>query len=276
MASSSGRQPGPRRGPAASPLAALAALVLAAAALAGGWWLGQRQTTAPPDPRRAALEREAGRLALQLERGDAADSDRQRLLELLVGLGRKQEAIGLLETMADRQPERWSLRLMLAELRRDGGDNRGAERELRQILSRRSQQVEALQLLALLLLEQGRGAEAEGRVRAAYAAASRPDQQPQALGLGLLLAELQQKRGQFAAAAETCLELAQAFPRDQRPLLALALLRQEKGDLTGARAALTQARLRSPDPNAPDPRLDRLAASWGLRELRERPAPQDP
>jgi Flp pilus assembly protein TadD len=113
-------------------------------------------------------------------------------------------------------------------------------------------------------------------VRAAYAAASRPELQPQALGLGLLLAELQQKRGQSAAAATTCLELAQGFPRDQRPLLALALLRQEQGDLRGARAALSQARQRSADPAAPDPRLDRLAASWGLRELKEQAAPRNP
>jgi predicted Zn-dependent protease len=272
MASSSGRQPDRRRAFAAP----AAALALALAALAGGWWLGQRQAPPAADPRRAGLEREAGRLALQLERGDAAEGDRQRLLELLVGLGRKDEAVGLVETMADREPERWSLRLLLAELRRDGGDRRGAERELRQLLSRRPQQVEALQLLALLLLEQGRGAEAEGRVRSAYAAASRPELQPEALGLGLLLAELQQKRGQSAAAAATCLELAQGFPRDQRPLLALALLRQEQGDLRGARAALTQARQRSADPAAPDPRLDRLAASWGLRELREQAAPRNP
>ena len=51
----------------------------------------------------------------------------QRLLELLVGLERRNEAISLLEPMADREPDRWALRLMLAELRRDTslvvGDN---------------------------------------------------------------------------------------------------------------------------------------------------------
>ena len=63
-------------------------------------------------------------------------------------------------------------------------------------------------------------------------------------------------------------ELATGFPSDQRPLIGLALLRHSRGDGPGAMAALDLARKRSGDPEKGDPRLDALAASWGLEKLR--------
>ena len=127
-----------------SPLSsALLALALVLTGLAGGWWIGQRQASGAAasgatrsDPKQAGLQQELTQLRRRQERNEASDADRQRLLELLVALGRRAEAMELLEPMADREPDRWSLRLMLAELRRDQGDRLGAERELRQILSR--------------------------------------------------------------------------------------------------------------------------------------------
>ena len=139
-------------------------------------------------------------------------------------------------------------------------------------------QVEALQLLALLKLEQGQGSAAEAQVKGVYAGLIRPEAKPQALGVGLLLAELQQKRGEAAAAELTYQELAAAFPTDQRPLIGLALLRHSRGNGPGAMEALQLARRRSADPEKPDPRLDALAASWGLEKLRapSAPAPASP
>lgn len=246
---------------------------VALAALAGGWWLGRLQASSPPPAdtsRRTLLLQEARQLRLRLDRQEAGEEDRQRLLELLVGLERRNEAISLLEPMADRQPERWSLRLMLAELRRASGDRRGAEREVRQILSRHPDQVEALQLMALLELEQGRGGAATARVRAAYQDAIEPSVQPRALGLGLLLAELQLKRGLGSEAQATYLKLAADFPQDQRPLLGLALMLHEQGDDRAALAALQQARQRSPQGEPANPALERLAAEWNLAS-RSRP-----
>ena len=246
----------------------LLALALLLSAVSAGWWLGQQQLRGRTDPKQALLSREASQLRQRLDRQEASDADKQRLLELLVALDRHEEAIALLEPMADREPDRWALRLMLAELRRDRGDQNGAERELRMILSRKSDQVEALQLMTLLELEQGRGAAAEARVKAALTAARKPPVKPDALGLGLLLAELQQKRELKAAAEATYTQSASDFPQDQRPLLGLALLRHDLGNIKGAQEALAQARLRSPDPSKPDPRLDKLAANWGLAPLR--------
>jgi tetratricopeptide (TPR) repeat protein len=247
----------------------LAAALLAGAA-GGGWWLGSRQR--PParsaPSANASLEREVRDLRQRLQRQQASPAEQQRLLELLVALNRRQDAIAVLEPLADREPDRWALRLLLAELRRDQGDRIGAQRELRMILNRRSDQLEALQLMTLLRLEQGQAGKAEAEVKAAYQKALRPPVRPQALGLGLLLADLQQRRGQGAAAVATYRRLATEFPEDQRPLIALALLRDQQGDRKGALEALNQARQRLRDPSTGDPRLDRLAASWGLASLK--------
>jgi len=56
--------------------------------------------------------------------------------------------------------------------------------------------------------------------------------------------------------------LSQEFPRDARPWLALALVRQQQGDGPAAQRALGQARTRLGGQNTQ--RLDQVAVSWGL------------
>jgi bifunctional ADP-heptose synthase (sugar kinase/adenylyltransferase) len=65
-------------------------------------------------------------------------------LELLLALGRRAEASTLVQQLADRAPERWELRLLLAELRRDLGDRSGAIAVLRRLLAQKPDQIEAL------------------------------------------------------------------------------------------------------------------------------------
>lgn len=99
--------------------------------VAGGWWLGQLQNGAgSADQARLSLERQVSDLQQRLNLGEASAAEQQRLLELLIGLDRKAEATALLERLADQQPQRWPLRLLLAELRRDQKDLSGAEREV--------------------------------------------------------------------------------------------------------------------------------------------------
>lgn len=249
---------------------------MAAAGLcvAGGWWLGQLQRGAdPPHRAQPALQRQADALLEKLERGDTSDAEQRRLLELLIGLDRKPEATVILERLADQQPERWSLRLLLAELRRDQNDRSGAEREVRQLLNLRPNQVEGLQLMALLQLETGRGQQAVSQLQAAYGRTSKPQLKPEALPIGLLLAHVLQRQNQPAQAEALLSGLASSFPTDQRPLLARALLQQERGNLKGAQASLAEARDRKP--GVADPRLDAVAAAWGLAPLRA-PSPQPP
>ena len=122
-------------------------------------------------------------------------------------------------------------------------------------------------MLTLIQLEQGRGAEAEAQLKTLLEASSKPTPQPQKLGLGLLLGDLRQRQGKSADALALYGQLAKDFPRDPRPLLAIALLKQDQGDLAGAGQALADAQARQPEKK--DPRLDRVAASWGLDSLRE-------
>ena len=243
-----------------------AAVVLAAVGI--GWRLGQWQR-GDVSGTQSALERQVNDLLPLAQRGEASPAEQQRLLELLVALNRKTEASRLLEALADRQPERWSLRLLLADLRREQGDRQGAERELRQLLALHPDRIEALQLLALLQFETGRGSQAQHIVKTALARAQKPKLQPQALPLGLLLANLQQRQGQRGQAETTLMELATAFPRDPRPLLARALLQQEAGQTAAAQTTLAQTReLSGP---ALKPQLDQLAAAWGMAGLEGRP-----
>lgn len=243
-----------------------AAVVLAAVGI--GWRLGQWQR-GEVSGTQSTLERQVNDLLPLAQRGEASPAEQQRLLELLVALNRKAEASRLLEALADRQPERWSLRLLLADLRREQGDRQGAERELRQLLALHPDRIEALQLLVLLQFETGRGSQAQPIVKTALARAQKPKLQPQALPLGLLLANLQQKQGQRGQAETTLMELATAFPRDPRPLLARALLQQEAGQTAAAQTTLAQAReLSGP---ALKPQLDQLAAAWGMASLEGRP-----
>ena len=248
-------------------------LVLALAALAGGWWLG-RQMGAPassPPSSRLALEKQADQLQQRLDLGQADDRDRERLLEVLVGLNRREQATRLLESMADQQPQRWRLRLLLAQLRHDLGDRAGAEREVRQVLHVLPDQIEALQLATRLQLETGRGAEAAAALRQVYDRLTRPQLVPQALPVGLLLADLDRQLGQPAQAEASYGRLAEQFPKDPRPLLALALLKQDQGQTTAAQALLQQARARAG--RASEASLNQVATAWGLASLRRQNSP---
>ena len=254
-------------------LMALGATALVAVSLAGGWWLGQRSGASSNDRSRSALERQANLLQDRLAAGSAGDAERQQLVQVLLALGDQKRATVLLEQMADQQPEQWQLRLLLAELRRNGNDRAGAEREVRQLLNLKPDRIEALQLMALLQLEQGRGQQATAQLKAQLEKASKPVAQPSAIPLGLLLGDLLQRQGQKGEAEALYAKLASDQPRDPRPLLALALLQEERGDTKAAQQSLALARSRQPDKN--DPRLDQVATSWGLSSLRA-PSPQPP
>ena len=247
----------------------LALITLLAGCAWAGWGLGQRSSTPRASAQRQLqlqVQTEVSQLQGRLGRGAATALDRQRLLSLLLGLDRQAEAIDLLEQMADQEPGRWSLRLLLADLRRTAHDRSGAERELRQILNQDPGQIEALQRMALLQLEQGRGREARSQLQGLLSKAQTPSLQPQALAIGLLLADLMQRQGDLPAAAQLNQQLSQQFPSDARPWLALALVRQQQGDGQASQRALVGARSRLGGQGAQ--RLDQVAVSWGLADLR--------
>ena len=255
----------------------LAVASLGGACLAGGWWLGHLQSGGlATDPKQRALERQLEGLQQRSAQGGASAAEEQRLLELLIALNRKDEALSLSERLADQQPERPALRLVLAELRRDQNDRSGAEREVRQLLNQNPNNIEALQLMALLQVESGRGALAVSQLQAAFDQANKSAlkaeapkleaPKPEVLDIGLLLANVLQRQGQPGQAEALLIRLANAFPKDQTPILARALLLQERGNTSGAQAAIAQAKALKPGKE--DPRLDAIAAAWGLESLK--------
>ena len=221
------------------------------------------------------MERDLAQLLSRQDKGEASAAEQQRLLELLLGLDRQSEAIPLLERLADQDPKRWQLRLLLAELRRDQNDRPGAERELRQLLNARPDQIEALQLMALIQLETGRTAEAQGQLEAALKRASEPTAKPESVPIGLLLAQVLQRSGQAAKADAQLVDLASRFASDPRPLLARALLQHERGDLAAAQKTLVEARNRQSEAKVQD-QIDRVAAAWGLASLKGPGSDQNP
>ena len=255
----------------------LALASLGGACLAGGWWLGHLQSGGlATDPKQRALERQLEGLQQRSTQGEASAAEEQRLLELLIALNRKDEALSLSERLADQQPERPALRLVLAELRRGQNDRSGAEREVRQLLNQNPSNIGAMQLMALLQVESGRGVLAVSQLQAAFDQASKPALQPEgpqpetakpeALDIGLLLANVLQRQGQPGQAEALLIRLAAAFPKEQTPILARALLLQERGNTSGAQAAIAQAKALKP--GREDPRLDDIAAAWGLESLK--------
>jgi len=132
--------------------------------------------------------------------------------------------------------------------------------------------------MALVQLEQGRGAAAQTQLKLLLESKLRPTGRPEAVPIGLLLGDLQQRQGQGAEAAALYGRLAGEFGKDPRPLLALALLRQEQGNGPAAQEALAQARARMS--GEPGQRLDQVASSWGVSSLRSRalrvPSPAAP
>ena len=260
---------GAQHGPDPRVLAGASIVAVVLLSLAGGWWLG-RQMEAPSAAQqsRQALEKQAALIQQRLDQGQADDREKQRLLELLVALNRREQASQLLEQMADQQPERWRLRLLLAELRLDLGDREGAEREVRQVLNVLPSQIEALQLLTRLQLETGRGPVAAAALKAIYLRQTKPQVRPEALPVGLLLADLERQLKQTAQAEATCTTLARDFPKDPRPLLALALIKKDVGQIANAQQLLQQARGLARAGS--EQTLDQVAAAWGLGMLRGR------
>ena len=232
-----------------------------------GWWAGR--SSLPVDGPASAIEQLRSRrdsLEGRQRSGRATPLEQQQLLRVRLALGDRDGAIDLLETLADREPDRPGLRLLLADLRAQDGERAGAERELRLVLNRNPQDVAALRELTRLRLAQGEGAAAEAELRLALAARRG---KPSSLPLGLLLADLLQRQEKGGEADQVLRDLISGHPEDPRPLLALALLKQQQGAGEEARKLLGEARLVSP--GLARPVLDRVATAWSLHDLRRMP-----
>ena len=190
---------------------------------------------------RLAEDQQMETLMQQLQGDDElSDAERVQLLERLIAQERLQEAEVVLEAWLSGRSTPRELSLFKAELQRRNGHPAAARRSLQQLLRLHPNDPEVLQLLVLLDQQQGRQSEATAALTTQFQGLE-PGQR---LEIGLLLADLLRQSGSDQTAMRLYGQLATENKTDARPLLALALLRQEQGNSEAVQTLLKQARER--------------------------------
>ena len=193
-----------------------------------------------------------------------SEAERGLLLERLVTLERLQEAEVVLQPWLSGRSTPRELTLFKADLQRRNGQPEAARRSLQHLLRLHPNDLQVLQLLVLLDQEQGR----QRQVTAELTARFKGLEPGQRLEIGLLLADLLRQSGSDQTAMRLYGQLATENKTDARPLLALALLRQEQGNSEAVQTLLKQARERRDANGRLHPLIDVVAAQLGLSAAR--------
>ena len=187
-----------------------------------------------------------------------SEAERGLLLERL------QEAEVVLQPWLSGRSTPRELTLFKADLQRRNGQPEAARRSLQYLLRLHPNDLQVLQLLVLLDQEQGR----QHQVTAELTARFKGLEPGQRLEIGLLLADLLRQSGSDQTAMGLYGQLATENKTDARPLLALALLRQEQGNSEAVQTLLKQARERRDANGRLHPLIDVVAAQLGLSAAR--------
>ena len=193
--------------------------------------------------------------------------ERERLLMRLLELGRLQEAQWVLEPLLQEHPRSISLGLLMADLRRLNNEPAQARRDLDLLLRLHPNHPRVLELRVLVEQQQKRGPQALKDLKSRFNAAVKGKR----VELGLLLGDLQRQTGQTKQSADLYRQLAEESPKDARPLLALAMQRQDEGNAEEVQALLDSARKRG-EAGEGSQLIDDLSARWGLSAIRVRVA----
>ena len=192
------------------------------------------------------------------DQDNLSEADRGLLLERL------QEAEVVLQPWLSGRTTPRELTLFKADLQRRNGQPEAARRSLQNLLRLHPNDPQVLQLLVLLNQEQGRHRQATAELTTRF-----KNLEPgQRLEVGLLLADLLKQGGSDQAAMNLYGQLAREDMNDARPLLALALLRQERGDKEAVHTLLEQARERRDANGLVDPLIEVVAGQLGLSAAR--------
>ena len=189
---------------------------------------------------------------------ELSEAERGLLLERL------QEAEVVLQPWLSGRSTPRELTLFKADLQRRNGQPEAARRSLQHLLRLHPNDLQVLQLLVLLDQEQGR----QRQVTAELTARFNGLEPGQRLEIGLLLADLLRQSGSNQTAMRLYGQLATENKTDARPLLALALLRQEQGNSEAVQTLLKQARERRDANGRLHPLIDDVAAQLGLSAAR--------
>ena len=214
---------------------------------------------------RQAEDQQVELLIKQLQdQQDLSQAERVLLLDRLVALERLQEAEVVLQPWLSGRSTPREISLFKAELQRRNGQPEAARRDLQLLLRLHPNDLQALQLLVLLDQEQGRHRQATAELTTRFKGLE-PGQR---LEIGLLLADLLRQGGSDQTAMKLYGQLATENKTDARPLLALALLQQERGDSEAVHTLLKQARERRDFNGRINPLIDVVSAQLGLSAAR--------
>ena len=192
------------------------------------------------------------------------EAERGLLLQRLVTLERLQDAEVVLQPWLSGRSTPRELTLFKAELQRRNGQPEAARRSLQHLLRLHPNDLQVLQLLVLLDQELGR----QGQVTAELTTRFKGLEPGQRLEIGLLLADLLRQGGSDQTAMKLYGQLATENKTDARPLLALALLQQERGYSEAVHTLLKQARERRDANGRINPLIDVVAGQLGLSAAR--------
>ncbi len=207
-------------------------------ALITGWLLAQ---SLRPNPQANALKRPL------IKKETPRDQTRQRLVQLI-----------------SSHPGDWRWRFLLARMKFQQGDREGAMRELMilQALWPNRPEIQDLKLLMVV------GTESQTSALNQILEHFKKQPKGERLSLGLRLADLQRLTGNDKAAIATYRLLAAESPENMQPLLALALLHREKGQVQQSQKLLVNLRNRISISKKHKQDLDQIAVRWALESAR--------
>ena len=231
-----------------------------------GW--GAAASMAPETRARASRLAEDQQVATLMQRlqdpDERSEAERVLLLERLVSMERLQEAEVVLQPWLSGRSTPRELTLFKAEFQRRNGQPEAARRSLQQLMRLHPDDLQVLQLMVLLDQQQGRHREASAELTTRF-----KNLEPgQRLEIGLLLADLLRQGGSDQEAVKLYRQLAAEDATDARPLLALALLQQDKGSTADVQALLKQAQERRKSSGRISPLIDVVAGQLGLSAAR--------
>ncbi len=189
------------------------------------------------------------------------------LLGNLTDLGLNKEAILLLENLIIKDPENPSWRLMLAKLYLDSKEFLKAKENVDLLITIFPENMAVLELKVLISLNRGEGQEAVAFLQEIFDR----KQDDQRLLQGLLLADAMLVSEMNDKAEKVYLKLANEYPLDSEPVLGLALLKKNQGDLLEAHTLLRKARQLRTQPDQPDELIDEIATKWKILSLQQNP-----
>jgi len=171
----------------------------------------------------------------------------QGLVQVRLQQGKLEQAVPLIERLAQANPEQTQYRVLLAQAKQRTGDIEGAIQAYRQAVEAQPGNTEVLRGLVALLLQQDRAPEVIDRLQQALDAARAQGDDANVATLQLLLGQARTQQLRYEQAVAAYDRAIVAGDESFRPFLGKALALRASGQDTKAKSAFQQALSRAPE-----------------------------